>query len=135
MPWYWYLVVYVAGFTVAWRVGYSWKTGRELERLDRKRQIRGRGRHHGGVRCNEAYCCGKTKLDDHERTDLAVFSAIAAAFWPILAIGFPAFLFATRPTRAERQLEQREADRAELDRLRKQAKELGLPFPEVTSYP
>lgn len=135
MPWYLWIGIWIAGFVTAWRVGYSWKVGQELEKLEhRNRGRRVASRHPGGRRCNEDYCCGKVELNDHERTDYAVFSAIAAVFWPIFAIGFPAFLFATRPTRTERRVEQREADRLELTKLRKQAKELGLPFPEITDH-
>jgi hypothetical protein len=130
MAWYWYVAIYVAGYIVSWRVGYSWVIGRELARLEIVNKDRSKG-HGGGRRCSNPYCCKLLKLDDDDRFDAKMGTAIASAFWPVLAIGFPAYLYVTSPTPAEKRLEQREAERAELNKLRKQAKELGLPFPEV----
>lgn len=113
MAWYWYVTIYLVGCLAWWRGKYSYFVSNVLEKLeknnDRVRNIKSR---------NPGYLISELPLTDRDRNEYAWNAAIEAVVWPILAIVVPAYLFVTRPTRAE------------LEALRNQAEKLGLPFPK-----
>lgn len=132
MAWYWYAAIYVAGYIVAWRIGYSKGIADDLAQLEIENEnIRAKNRKSRSPFDQQE----ERKLRTRDREENAGFAAAAAAIWPLLAVIVPAYLFATRTTPAEKRYSKREADRKELVSLRKQAKELGLPFPEVDNEP
>lgn len=124
MPGWIYPLAYLIGYTLCWRVLYSNFMATEIEMMKQRNAEFKRSNRQTNIWANRHKLA--TKVSDDDRGKVVLGSALVSIGWPLLVVAGPMYMFATRTTKAEKEL----VDQQELDRLRKQAKDLGLPFPD-----
>lgn len=131
MPWWGYLAIYVVGYLATARVIYSMLVRDAIEEAEEK------NRKLNHDRTGRPYQIRSKGYEfDEEEQGLCLGKAVGlGALWPLVITVGPAIAFIGRTTKAEKDMKRRADEAKELEALRKQAKELGLPFPNIDIKP